>query len=44
MRDLEIGVNRPQLQRNLADVPVYGNCLTSHIGQMLEPSPPPNAR
>jgi hypothetical protein len=44
MRDLEIGVNRPQLQRNLADVPVYGNCLTSHIGQMVDLSPPPNAR
>jgi len=35
---------RPQLRRNFADVPVYGNCLTSDIGSMIELSPPTNAR
>ncbi|HKX92784.1 MAG TPA: hypothetical protein VJM15_10225 [Sphingomicrobium sp.] len=44
MRDLEIGVNRPQLRRNFADVPIYGNCLTSDIGPMIDLSPPTGAR
>ena len=44
MRDLGIGVNRPQLRRNFADVPVYGNCLTSDIASMIDLSPPTNGR
>jgi hypothetical protein len=44
MGDLGIGVNRPQLRRNFADVPVYSNCLTSDIGPMIELSPRTNAR
>jgi hypothetical protein len=40
MRDLGIGVNRPQLERNFADVPIYRNCLTQDVRSMISLSPP----
>lgn len=39
MRELGIGLNRPQLERNLADLPVYRDCLTRDIRPMLRFSP-----
>ena len=36
MRDLGIGLDRQQLQRNFADLPTYQGCLTHDIGSMLK--------
>jgi len=40
MRDLGVGINRAQLQRNLADVPVYDGCLTREIKPLIDLTPP----
>lgn len=40
MRDLGIGINRPQLQHNFADVPVYNGCLTREIKPLIDLTPP----
>jgi hypothetical protein len=40
MRDLGVGINRDQLGHNLADVPVYDNCVTRDIKPMIDLSPP----
>jgi hypothetical protein len=44
MRDLGIGINRPQLQRNFADVPVYRGCATLNVKSMIDLSPPTELR
>jgi hypothetical protein len=43
MRDLGVGINRDQLRHNLADVPVYDDCLTRDIKPMIDLSPPTSA-
>lgn len=40
MRDLGIGISPVQVERNLADVPVYGDCLTRDIKPLIDLSPP----
>lgn len=40
MRDLGIGINRPQLRYNFADVPVYDGCLTREIKPLIDLTPP----
>jgi hypothetical protein len=40
MRDLGVGISRAQLRNNLADVPVYADCLTRDIKPMIDLSPP----
>lgn len=44
MRDLGVGINRAQLQHNLADVPVYDSCLTRDIKPLIDLTPPTYAR
>lgn len=39
MRDLGIGLDRPQLERNFADLPTYQGCRTPNIGPLLEMVP-----
>lgn len=36
MREIGLGLDRPQLQRNFADLPAYRTCLTREIGPMLK--------
>jgi hypothetical protein len=40
MRDLGVGIDRPQLQHNFADVPVYDGCLTREIKPLIDLTPP----
>jgi hypothetical protein len=40
MRELGIGINRAQVDRNFADVSVYRGCLTREIRPMIGLSPP----
>lgn len=39
MRKLGIGLDIPQVQRNIADLPAYRSCLRSNIGPMLRFTP-----
>lgn len=36
MRDIGIGLDKLQVQRNFADLPAYRNCLTRDVGPMLK--------
>lgn len=38
-QDLGIKLDKPQVQRNFADVPTYQNCLTRDVGSMLTLAP-----